>query len=115
MHQKDNRIWMFSEVVEDDELVGAQGECGVRATVVIAELDLEDAGSKRLHDGPDLAPAESPLRQFFKQRNDGEGFDGFHIHSKDITAGHAGEVLSAQHDPTAADGPRPLRASQFKV
>lgn len=102
-------------VVEDDELVGAQGERGVGASLIIAELDLEHSGGKRLDDGPDLAPAEPPLWHVFKQRNDGKGFDDFHGHSEDVATGQAGKVFSAQDDPTAAHGGSPSRTGQLQV
>lgn len=42
-------------MMQDHELVGAQGEGGVSASRIVAELDFKDSWRKRLDDGSNLA------------------------------------------------------------
>lgn len=49
-------------MMEDHQLVSAQGKRGVSASFVVAELYLKHPGLKRLNDSPYLAPAKRTLR-----------------------------------------------------
>src|SRR5262249_53807715 len=57
-------------VVQDHELIRAQGEARIATTFVIAELDLEDAGGDRFDKGPHLPPEQAALRQIFGEGDD---------------------------------------------
>ncbi len=102
-------------VMQDHELVRAQGECCVGASLVIAKLDFEHSGRKRFYHSPDLAPAQRALRYLFKKRNNGEWIDVIHVHSQNVTTAHPGKLFSAQDDPTAPHGCLPSGASHLKV
>ncbi len=62
-------------MVENHDLVGAQGHHGVGATVVVAELDFEDSRSELLDDGADLATHEATIREILQESHDVEYFD----------------------------------------
>ncbi|HEX9659179.1 MAG TPA: hypothetical protein VGA18_02725 [Rhodothermales bacterium] len=54
-------------MVQDHELTGVQGECGVRTSVVIAELDFVGTPVERFNDRADLPLNQSAARQVHGQ------------------------------------------------
>jgi hypothetical protein len=57
-------------MMENHELVRAQGEGGVCAAFIVAELDFEYTGGKTLDHGSHLAPPQAPLRLVFQKCDD---------------------------------------------
>ncbi len=61
---------LYPLMMQDQQLVGAQGQRRIGATLVVAELDLEDLGRQRLDDGSYLSAAQTILGQILEQRDD---------------------------------------------
>jgi len=102
-------------MMENHELVSPQGKRGAGTSFIVAELDLEHAGLKRLKDSSYLALAKRMLGYVLNECNDGKWLDAFHSSSQDRTTGHSRNAFLLQNDPTAPDGGRPFRATQLKV
>src|SRR5439155_22430533 len=57
-------------IVEHHHLLGPQGDEGVRAAVVVGELDLIYAVRELLHDRSNLSAAQALLPKVFRERDD---------------------------------------------
>jgi len=69
---KEGRSAHFNKImVENHELVRAQGERGVSAACIVAELDFEHTGREAFDHGSHLATAQAPLRLVFQECDDG--------------------------------------------
>ena len=71
--------------MEDDELLGAQGERGVRAALVITEFDLENAGCKHLDDRTNLTAQQAVHGEIFEKSDDVEQLNVIHSLSLHLT------------------------------
>jgi hypothetical protein len=57
-------------MMKNDQLLGPEGERGIGAALVIAELDLDDLGGERLDDRSDLAAHETSIGKILEERHD---------------------------------------------
>lgn len=62
--------------MKDDETILGDASQGVGPTLIVAELDLEDAWGEFLNDGTHLAPNQIGLRQVLAHRHDVKELNG---------------------------------------
>jgi len=94
-------------VVQNHQLTRTQRQCGIGASIIVAELDLVHALSKQLDHGADLPSAQSSRWEVLCQRHDVQDLRSrVHVESpfsEDVATRETREVLSPTNDPTAAD------------
>jgi hypothetical protein len=95
-----------SMIVQDNELIGVEGERGISAPFVIRELDLVHVGGERLDNRADLAASQAALGQVGQKCDnivESNRLGHASTFSNNIAACQPRNVLAVPDDPRAAD------------